>query len=53
MLLTLAGRHVCISKQLLLLSSEFQCGLTDVANTQIPLTFQLNSQKKVCVFDYL
>ena len=50
MLLTLAGRHVCISKQLLLFSSEFQCGLTDLANTQIPTNFSVEFPKKsVCV----
>ena len=50
MLLTLAGRHVCISKQLLQFSSEFQCGLTDLANTQIPTNFSVEFPKKsVCV----
>ena len=50
MLLTLAGRHVCISKQLHLFSYEFQCGLTDLANTQIPTNFSVEFPKKsVCV----
>ena len=50
MLLTLTGRHVCISKQLQPFSSEFQCGLTDLANTQIPTNFSVEFPKKsVCV----
>ena len=50
MLLTLAGRHVCISKQLPQFSSEFQCGLTDLADTQIPTNFSVEFPKKsVCV----
>ena len=44
--LTLAGRHVCISKQLLLFLSEFQCGLTDLVNTQIPTNFSFEFPKK-------
>ena len=46
MLLTLAGRHVCVSKQLLTFSSEFQCGLADLANTQIPTNFSVEFPKK-------
>ena len=49
MLLTLAGRHVCISKQLPQFSSEFQCGLTDLADTQIPTNFSVEFPKKKCV----
>ena len=50
MLFTLAGRHVCISKQLHLFSYELQCGLTDLANTQIPTNFSVEFPKKsVCV----